>query len=107
MSLTSAVVPKIGRVPVSHETLISAIDQAEAAGLTDIEAYLDLTEEEVIWEYYTTQSELYRHLIEAGLAPYASQLSQVELGKNAASIWALARISNSLGLQVSELLSGL
>jgi DNA-binding NtrC family response regulator len=36
-----------------------------------------------------------------------SQLSQVELGKNAASIWALARISNSLGLQVSELLTGL
>jgi DNA-binding NtrC family response regulator len=36
-----------------------------------------------------------------------SQLSQVELGKNAASIWALARISNSLGLQVSELLAGL
>jgi DNA-binding NtrC family response regulator len=36
-----------------------------------------------------------------------SQLSQVELGKNAASIWALARISNSLGLQLSELLSGL
>lgn len=36
-----------------------------------------------------------------------SQLSQVELGKNAASVWALARISNALGLQVSELLSGL
>ena len=36
-----------------------------------------------------------------------SQLSQVELGKNAASIWALARISNSLGLQLSELLAGL
>lgn len=36
-----------------------------------------------------------------------SQLSQVELGKNAASIWALARISNSLGLQVSELMMGL
>ena len=36
-----------------------------------------------------------------------SQLSQVELGKNAASIWALARISNSLGVQVSELLAGL
>ncbi len=36
-----------------------------------------------------------------------SQLSQVELGKNAASIWALARISNSLGLQVAELLTGL
>lgn len=36
-----------------------------------------------------------------------SQLSQVELGKNAASVWALARISNALGLQVSELLGGL
>lgn len=36
-----------------------------------------------------------------------SQLSQVELGKNAASVWALARISNALGLQVSELMSGL
>jgi len=36
-----------------------------------------------------------------------SQLSQVELGKNAASIWALARISNALGLQVSALLAGL
>lgn len=36
-----------------------------------------------------------------------SQISQVELGKNAASIWALARISNSLGLQLNELLEGL
>ena len=36
-----------------------------------------------------------------------SQLSQVELGKNAASLWALARISNSLGLQLSQLLLGL
>ena len=36
-----------------------------------------------------------------------SQLSQVELGKNAASIWALARICNSLGLPLSELLTGL
>lgn len=36
-----------------------------------------------------------------------SQLSQVELGKNAASIWALARICNALGLQVSELMRGL
>lgn len=36
-----------------------------------------------------------------------SQLSQVELGKNAASIWALARISGSLGRQLSELLEGL
>jgi len=36
-----------------------------------------------------------------------SQLSQVELGKNAASLWALARISNSLGMQLSYLLKGL
>ncbi len=36
-----------------------------------------------------------------------SQLSQVELGKNAASLWALARISNALGLQLSTLLNGL
>jgi DNA-binding response OmpR family regulator len=33
-----------------------------------------------------------------------SQLSQVELGKNAASMWALARISNALGRQLSEVL---
>jgi two-component system OmpR family response regulator len=36
-----------------------------------------------------------------------SQLSQVELGKNAASLWALARISNSLGMRLSALLQGL
>ncbi len=36
-----------------------------------------------------------------------SQLSQVELGKNAASIWALARISGALGRQICELLAGL
>jgi len=36
-----------------------------------------------------------------------SQLSQVELGKNAASVWALARISNSLGLRLATLLEGL
>ncbi|MBN1491897.1 MAG: response regulator [Phycisphaerae bacterium] len=36
-----------------------------------------------------------------------SQLSQVELGKNAASLWALARICGALGKQISELLAGL
>ncbi|MEP0842242.1 MAG: response regulator [Phycisphaerae bacterium] len=36
-----------------------------------------------------------------------SQLSQVELGKNAASIWALARICGALGRQICEILSGL
>ena len=34
-----------------------------------------------------------------------SQLSQVELGKNAASIWALVRIANSLGVRVSVFLT--
>ena len=34
-----------------------------------------------------------------------SQLSQVELGKNAASLWALVRIADSLGLRISALLS--
>jgi len=36
-----------------------------------------------------------------------SQLSQVELGKNAASLWALARICGALGKQLSEMLAGL
>ena len=34
-----------------------------------------------------------------------SQLSQVELGKNAASIWALVRIADCLGVHVSTFLS--
>lgn len=37
----------------------------------------------------------------------ASQISQVELGKNAASVWALARISRALGVKLSELLKGI
>jgi len=36
-----------------------------------------------------------------------SQLSQVELGKNAASLWALARICGALGIRISELLKDL
>ena len=40
----------------------------------------------------------------AGLT--SSQLSQVELGKNAASIWALVCIADSLGVHVSVFLSG-
>ncbi len=39
----------------------------------------------------------------AGLT--TSQLSQVELGKNAASIWALVRIAKALRLHVTKLLS--
>ena len=39
----------------------------------------------------------------AGLT--TSQLSQVELGKNGASIGALVRIAKALGLRVSKLLS--
>ena len=34
-----------------------------------------------------------------------SQLSQVELGKNAASIWALVRIADSLGVRASVLMT--
>ena len=37
----------------------------------------------------------------------ASQLSQIELGKCAASLWSLARISAALGLKLSDLLDGL
>ena len=40
---------------------------------------------------------------QAGLT--SSQLSQVELGKNAASIWALVGIAEALRLRVSDLLS--
>jgi DNA-binding NtrC family response regulator len=36
-----------------------------------------------------------------------SQLSQVELGKNAASLWSLAKISSAMGKQVSEILQGI
>jgi DNA-binding NtrC family response regulator len=36
-----------------------------------------------------------------------SQLSQVELGKNAASIWSLAKISGALGMQLSDMLRGI
>ncbi len=35
-----------------------------------------------------------------------SQLSQVELGKNAASLWSLAKISGALGVQLAEMLRG-
>ena len=35
-----------------------------------------------------------------------SQLSQVELGENAASLWSLAKISNAMGMQLSEMLRG-
>jgi len=37
----------------------------------------------------------------------ASQLSQVELGKSAASMWTLARVSSALGIRLSKLLEDL
>jgi len=94
--------------PFKQEELISAVDRAcQRMGII-----------------YTDEHELNRligqrirsHRLELNLTLRqlsdrtdltTSQLSQVELGKNAASVWALARISNSLGLQVSELLTGL
>ena len=37
----------------------------------------------------------------------ASQLSQVELGKSAASMWTLARVGSALGMRLSQLLKDL
>lgn len=36
-----------------------------------------------------------------------SQLSQIELGRSAASLWAMARLSGALGVKLSDLLKGL
>ena len=43
--------------------------------------------------------------LSGGTGSTTSHLSQVELGKNAASIWTLVRIAESLGVHVSALLS--
>lgn len=94
--------------PFKSEDLLAAVDRVcQALGLI-----------------YTCESELNRlvgqHIRKARLAKNmtlrqlseltdltTSQLSQVELGKNAASMWALARISSALGHQLSSLLRGM
>lgn len=94
--------------PFKQEELINAIERAcRRMGIvyTD-ESELNRLIGQRIRSHRLAQNLTLRQLSDrTGLT--TSQLSQVELGKNAASIWALARISNSLGLQVAELLTGL
>lgn len=94
--------------PFRQEELISAIDRAcQRMGIiyTD-ESELNRLIGQRIRSHRLAQNLTLRQLSDRTDLT-TSQLSQVELGKNAASVWALARISNALGLQVSELLAGL
>jgi len=94
--------------PFKHEELIDAVERASRRmGIiyTD-EGELNRLIGQRIRSHRLAQNLTLRQLSDRTDLT-TSQLSQVELGKNAASIWALARISNSLGLQVSELLTGL
>lgn len=94
--------------PFKQEELIAAVDRAcQRMGIiyTD-ESELNRLIGQRIRSHRLSQNLTLRQLSDRTDLT-TSQLSQVELGKNAASIWALARISNSLGLQVSELLAGL
>ena len=94
--------------PFKQEDLVDAVDRAcQRLGIiyTD-ESELNRLIGQRIRSHRLSQNLTLRQLSDRTDLT-TSQLSQVELGKNAASIWALARISNSLGLQVSELLAGL
>ena len=94
--------------PFKHEELMNSVERAcHRMGIvyTD-EAELNRLIGQRIRSHRLSQNLTLRQLSDRTDLT-TSQLSQVELGKNAASIWALARISNSLGLQVSELLTGL
>ena len=94
--------------PFNQDELITAVDRAcQQMGIiyTD-ESELNRLIGQRIRSHRLSQNLTLRQLSDRTDLT-TSQLSQVELGKNAASIWALARISNSLGLQVSELLAGL
>ena len=94
--------------PFKQEELVTAVDRAcQRMGII----YTDETELNRLIGRRIRSHRLSQNLTLRQLSDRTdlttSQLSQVELGKNAASIWALARISNSLGLQVSELMAGL
>ena len=94
--------------PFKQEELIAAVDRAcQRMGIiyTD-EGELNRLIGQRIRSHRLSQNLTLRQLSDRTDLT-TSQLSQVELGKNAASIWALARISNALGLQVSELMAGL
>jgi len=94
--------------PFHEEQLLSAVERvAHAMGLIYTnEQELNRLIGQRIRQERLKQSLTLRQLSERSELT-TSQLSQVELGKNAASVWALARISGSLGKQLCELLYGL
>jgi len=94
--------------PFSEEQLLAALERiAKELGLIYTnEQELNRLIGQRIRQERLKQSLTLRQLSERSELT-TSQLSQVELGKNAASIWALARISGSLGKQLCELLDGL
>lgn len=93
--------------PFKQDELLQAVDRAcKAMGLiyTD-EGELNRLIGERIRRARLSQTMTLRQLSELTQLT-TSQLSQVELGKNAASVWALARVSGALGYQMSKLLQG-
>ncbi|MCH7720608.1 MAG: response regulator [Planctomycetes bacterium] len=94
--------------PVRHDDLADAVDRAcQALGLVYTnEGQLNRLIGQRIRAERLAQNLTLRQLSDRTDLT-TSQLSQVELGKNAASLWALARISNSLGQPVHVLLDGL
>lgn len=94
--------------PFKHEDLVAAVERAcRRMGIVYTDEHeLNRLIGQKIRSHRLAQNLTLRQLSDRTDLT-TSQLSQVELGKNAASIWALARISNSLGLQMSELIAGL
>lgn len=94
--------------PVRHDDLADAVDRAcQALGLVYTnEGQLNRLIGQRIRAERQAQRLTLRQLSDRTDLT-TSQLSQVELGKNAASLWALARISNSLGQPLHVLLDGL
>jgi DNA-binding NtrC family response regulator len=94
--------------PFSEEQLLAAVERiAQELGLIYTnEQELNRLIGQRIRRERLKQSLTLRQLSERSELT-TSQLSQVELGKNAASVWALARISGALGKQLCELLAGL
>lgn len=94
--------------PFKPEDILNAVDRTcRAMGLI----YTNESELNRLIGQRIRQARLKRNLTLRQLSELTelttSQLSQVELGKNAASIWALARISSALGHQLSGMLRGL
>ncbi|HOW73568.1 MAG TPA: response regulator [Phycisphaerae bacterium] len=94
--------------PFSAEQLLAAIERiAQELGLIYTNEHeLNRLIGQRIRQERLKQSLTLRQLSERSELT-TSQLSQVELGKNAASVWALARISGALGKQLCELIGGL